>query len=259
MLLYGAPGCGKTFLAMCAAGEFSQRFGFTILHVPTRAVTGLHHSKHCPRIAEIFNLARKNAPSIVIWDEFDGIAESNYYSGRKHQVSVCNELKTQFEGVKKSGDMIIHIATSNNPWNLDQAMLRPGRLENKIHVLPPDTTARREILELETEGASAARELDLDQVATWTENMTTAELCHLVTEALSSKGTLATMNPHETDPLLQMGELEVMIKSNPPTGFAGWLRQAGRILNLPKYESQKDFFPDLLKDVNQYLHQNDGS
>lgn len=245
VLMYGSPGCGKTFLALAAAGEFAQRHGFTVIHVPARAISGIHYSKHTPRIAEIFNLAQKRAPSIVIWDEFDAIAESPVFSGRKHQVSVCTELKTQFEGVIKSKAMVIHIATSNYPWQMEPALMRHGRMGSQIHVTPPDFEARKELLEIYF-GRSELKSdrLDFDRLAEKTDGMTTVEVRAWITGYLDREAQklIAGGKPVE----LEMESVESSLAQHPPRDFRTWLTTASRTLSMPRYQDQRQFFPELL-------------
>lgn len=255
MLLYGTPGCGKTFLSKAVAMEFANRYGFKVINVSQRAIDGLHYTKKCPRIVEIFNLAGEISPSIVIWDEFDGIASPPMFSNRKYNATICSELKAQFEGMVKSEKQIVHIATSNYPWDLEPALMRQGRLGRLIHVLPPDFAARKEIIEFLLVEASVAQDVDYDELSEKTAGMTISEIVKAIKDAgqqTFEKG-VSSINTGRIAPRITMAALKHSIEKYPAVDFRTWLTTATRHLNLPKYQCQREFFQKLLKDANAFL------
>jgi SpoVK/Ycf46/Vps4 family AAA+-type ATPase len=183
ILLYGPPGCGKSFMALAAAGEFKQRYNATVISVPLEAIHGLHWSKQVPRIVHIFDLARRNAPCIVLWDEFDTYAADPRVTGRKYDEKLCTTFKQQFEGMIKCDQPIVHIATSNYPWKLEIPLLRPGRLGRVFYVPPPDDAARRDIIDMLLAGANVDPHLDTDELVERTQGAVISEIKSVVRDA----------------------------------------------------------------------------
>ncbi len=247
MLLYGTPGCGKTFLALAAAGEFAKEYGCSVIHVPTRAIDGLHYSKKCERIVEIFNLAKEHSPSIVIWDEFEALASPPEYSGRKYNATICAELKQQFEGVCKSGAMVLHIATSNYPWMLEPALVRHGRLGGVVHVQPPDGLIRKELFEVMLERGNLADDIDYDQLAQLSAGMSIAEIQKV---AETAKFTIAQgvlrQNEQTELPTIGMDVLTKAISDNPPNEYRTWIAGARQTLAKPTFAAQRERYQNLL-------------
>jgi SpoVK/Ycf46/Vps4 family AAA+-type ATPase len=254
MLLYGTPGCGKTFLARAAAMEFAHRYGFKVIMVPMRAIDGLHYTKKCPRVVELFNLAKKEAPAIVIWDEFDGIASPPMFSNRKYNATICAELKSQFEGVAQSGELVVHIATSNYPWDLEPALMRQGRLGRLIHVKPPDDEARREIIEMMLSGADLAGDVDFAELTGLTDGMTIAEINKALLAGKKETVRLGLAGNGDDPALVGSPVLVNSIAANPAAEYRTWLALARRHLNMPRYECQREFFKGLLVDVESGLN-----
>lgn len=246
MLLYGAPGTGKTFMARAAAGEFAQKFNFTVMHVPHDAIRSLHYTKKLTRIREIFELAKKRAPTLVVWDEFDELATPPRFSGRKYDADVCATLKQEFEGAIQSDKIVLHLATSNHPWQVDPALLRDGRIGAHVHVLPPDFEARKEFWLLFTENAEIADDLDFDQLTRLTEGMTIAEIRE-VYKAVSAEVIRAVMRG-DTERKFQNDDFLRQIAKQPPRHFKTWLAE-GEAAFRGRYTCQRDLFPDLLKDI----------
>ncbi|WP_433825022.1 AAA family ATPase [Actinoplanes sp. CA-015351] len=173
LLLYGPPGCGKTFLARAVAGEMGAAFlSLSITDVLNMWVGSSEKNLH-----DLFESARGHAPCVLFLDEIDALGHkrSQLQSSMR---TVVNQLLTELDGVEGGNDGVFVLAATNAPWDVDAALRRPGRLDRTVLVLPPDRAARAAILEFHLRDRPVAG-IDLDQVAQATEHFSGADLAHL--------------------------------------------------------------------------------
>ncbi|MEU4694800.1 AAA family ATPase [Actinoplanes sp. NPDC023714] len=173
LLLYGPPGCGKTFLARAVAGEMGAAFiSLSITDVLNMWIGSSERNLH-----DLFESARGHAPCVLFLDEIDALGHkrSQLQSSMR---TVVNQLLTELDGVEGGNDGVFVLAATNAPWDVDAALRRPGRLDRTVLVLPPDRPARAAILEYHLRDRPVAG-IDLDAVAAATEHYSGADLAHL--------------------------------------------------------------------------------
>jgi len=177
VLLHGPPGTGKTLLARATAGESGVNF----IRVAGPELMDRYVGESEKAVREVFDRARQTAPTIVFFDEIDGIASVR---GDSHEVTqrVVSQLLTELDSAAENPNLIV-LAATNRKDVIDPALLRPGRLERHIEVPEPDEAARREILAVHTEGKPFAEDVDLDELATETAGLSGAQIEALVREA----------------------------------------------------------------------------
>lgn len=143
LLLYGPPGCSKTMTAKALASES----GLNFLAIKGPEMFDKYVGESERKIREIFNKARASAPSIIFIDEIDAIALDRE-SGESSNVAkqVLNTMLNEIDGVEELKGVVI-IGATNRPDSIDPALLRPGRLDRHVYVSPPDSTARKEIID----------------------------------------------------------------------------------------------------------------
>lgn len=142
LLLWGPPGCGKTFLARAVAGELGARFISVGLH----QILDMWLGNSEKQLHELFELARRTSPCVLFFDEVDAIGHSRMGLGRSAARNVVAQLLTELDGVEFSNEGIFVIGATNQPWDVDPALRRPGRFDRTMLLLPPDIEAREAIL-----------------------------------------------------------------------------------------------------------------
>ncbi|MFB6112335.1 MAG: CDC48 family AAA ATPase [Halobacteriaceae archaeon] len=183
VLLYGPPGTGKTLLAKAVANEAQSNF----ISVKGPELLNKYVGESEKGVREVFAKARENAPTVIFFDEIDSIAGERGQNMGDSGVGerVVSQLLTELDGLEELEDVVV-IATTNRPDLIDNALLRPGRLDRHIHVPIPDEEARRAILAVHTESKPLADDVDLNALARRTEGYVGADL-----EALAREATMA--------------------------------------------------------------------
>ncbi len=180
ILLYGPPGTGKTLLAKAVANEAKNNF----ISVKGPELLNKYVGESEKGVREIFEKARQNAPTVIFFDEIDAIAGKR---GRQMGDSgvgerVVSQLLSELDGIEALEDVVV-IATTNRPDLIDDALMRPGRLDRHIHVPIPDEEARRAIFEVHTKDKPLADNVDLEDLAARTENYVGADIEAVCREA----------------------------------------------------------------------------
>ena len=174
LLLYGPPGCGKTFLARAVAGEMGAAFiSLSITDVLNMWVGSSERNLH-----DLFQSARGHAPCVLFLDEIDALGHKRSQLNSSSMRTVVNQLLTELDGVDGNNDGVFVLAATNAPWDIDSALRRPGRLDRTLLVLPPDRAARAAILEYHLRDRPVAG-IDLGKVADATEHYSGADLAHV--------------------------------------------------------------------------------
>ncbi len=179
ILLYGPPGTGKTLLAKAVANEADSNF--ISLKGPELFDKYVGESERGVR--EVFSKARENAPAVVFFDEIDAIATERGRGAGDASVGerVVSQLLTELDGLEALEDVVV-VATTNRPDLLDDALLRPGRLDRHVHVGAPDEAARREIFGVHTRTRPLSG-VDLDRLAAETDGYVGADVEAVCREA----------------------------------------------------------------------------
>ncbi|AHG04300.1 ATPase AAA [Halobacterium sp. DL1] len=180
VLLYGPPGTGKTLLAKAVANEANSNF----ISVKGPELLNKYVGESEKGVREVFEKARSNAPTVVFFDEIDSIAGERGRGMSDSGVGerVVSQLLTELDGIEELEDVVV-VATTNRPDLIDNALLRPGRLDRHVHVPVPDEEARRAILKVHTRNKPLADDVDLDDLATRTDGYVGADIEALAREA----------------------------------------------------------------------------
>ncbi len=182
ILLYGPPGCGKTYLARATAGEI--RAGFIAVGINDVLDMWIGNSER--NLHELFEQARTHTPCVLFFDEVDALGASRgdmrHHAGRQ----LINQFLAEMDGINSSNEGVLILAATNAPWHLDSAFRRPGRFDRILFVPPPDAPARAAILRLHCRN-KPVREIDYDSLAKKTDHFSGADLKAVVDLAVEKK------------------------------------------------------------------------
>lgn len=160
ILLYGPPGCGKTYIAKATAGECNARF----INVGIEEVLDMWMGESEKKLHNIFEEARGLAPTVIFFDEVEALGRSRSKMGSMPMSVLVNQFLAEMDGIDSRNEEILIMGATNAPWNVDSALMRPGRFDRVIFVPPPDMEARVEILKIKTKG-KPVEEIDYAKIA----------------------------------------------------------------------------------------------
>ena len=181
LLLYGPPGCGKTFIARAVAGELGAKF----ITVSLSDVLDIYIGQSERNLHEVFAAARRNAPCVVFLDEIDALGGKRSNLRHNAMRGTVNQLLTELDGAQSDNDGVFVLAATNHPWDVDNALRRPGRLDRTLLVLPPDQAAREAVLRYHLRDRPIEG-VDLVKLAKKTDGYSGADLAHVCETAAES-------------------------------------------------------------------------
>ncbi len=181
VLLFGPPGTGKTLLAKAVANHTEATF----IHVVGSELVQKYIGEGARLVRDVFEMARKKAPSIIFIDELDAVGAKRLNdagSGDREVQRTLVQLLAEMDGFDSRGEVRI-LGATNRPDILDPALLRPGRFDRLVYVSMPTREARNEILRIHAAGMSVADDVDFEHLAALTEDANGADLKAIVMEA----------------------------------------------------------------------------
>ncbi|GLZ41602.1 hypothetical protein Acsp05_52260 [Actinokineospora sp. NBRC 105648] len=224
LLMYGPPGCGKTFIARAIAGDLGASF----IHVTLADLLSKWIGESEKAIQSVFRDARAAAPCVIFFDEFDALGgrRTSGGGGSQSMRMLVTQLLEELDGVAGANDGVYFLAATNRPWDIDSALRRPGRIDKTVLVLPPDAVARAAIVQGALAG-KPADDVDVVAVAAATEGFSGADLSHLTTTVLQ-QAMVESMDSGALVPVTTAATLAAIGGITPST--TAWFDQVAPVL-----------------------------
>jgi ATPase family associated with various cellular activities (AAA)/AAA+ lid domain/Tetratricopeptide repeat len=173
LLLYGPPGCGKTFIARAVAGELGAQF----MTVSFADVIDMYVGQSERNIRQLFATARQISPCVLFLDEVDAIGQKRSQLRNSAMRTAVNQLLLELDDVSAANEGVFILGASNHPWDVDSALRRPGRFDRMLLVLPPDAPAREAVFRFHLKDRPVAG-IDLTRLAALTDGYSAADIAH---------------------------------------------------------------------------------
>jgi SpoVK/Ycf46/Vps4 family AAA+-type ATPase len=241
LLLYGPPGCGKTFLARAVAGELQARF----LSVSLADVLDMYIGNSEKNVKELFEVARASAPCVLFLDELDAIGQKRTLTRNSGMRTTVNQLLTELDGIGTDNEGVYVLGATNHPWDVDPALRRPGRLDRTLLVLPPDQEAREAILRYHLRDRPVEN-IDVRRIAKRTAGFSGADLAHICDTA-SEHALMSSAESGEVR-MIGMADIEAALAEVRPS-IGPWLETAR---NVALFANQSGEYDELAKYLRRH-------
>lgn len=245
ILLYGPPGCGKTYVARATAGELGARFVSVSLH----DVIDKYWGESEKLVHGIFEHARRNKPTVVFFDEFDALGGPRGRSESQFWKTLVDQLLQEMDGVAGRNKDVLLLAATNVPWNVDAAFRRPGRFDRVLLVTPPDEAAREVLLRRSLAALPGGERVDVAALVRGTELFSGADLrslCERASERAIERS-LESSRVHEVTP-----EDFARAVSQAKSSVTEWLATARNHARYSNEGGQYDELVEFLKRVKKW-------
>jgi transitional endoplasmic reticulum ATPase len=239
ILLYGPPGCGKTHLARATAGQVNAQF----ISVGINDILDMWIGASEKNLHELFELARRNTPCVLFFDEVDALGASRSDMKQSAGRHLINQFLSEMDGINASNDGLLILAATNAPWHLDAAFRRPGRFDRIIFVQPPDEKGRASILQVILKD-KPVKDIDFEKIAKETKDFSGADLEAVIDQAIEEK-LRESFKTGKPEPITTKDLLQAVKKVIPST--KEWFTTAR---NYALYANEAGLYDEILTYLN---------
>lgn len=242
VLLYGPPGCGKTLLARATAGECKASF----FNIEVSDVLDMYIGESEQKLHAIFEKARNETPCVLFFDELEALAGKREHSRNNSFANIVSQFLTELDGFSQKNDGVLVLASTNTPWAIDPAFLRPGRFDRLFFVTPPDKSARLGILEHYLNDRPSNDDIDLTVIANKTSGYSGADLANII-EMAADEAIDASIEAGHDVAINQEHVKEALSQSRDTT--SEWLTTAR---NYARYANDGGRYNDVLEFIKKH-------
>lgn len=239
ILLYGPPGCGKTFIAKATAGEVNARF----ISVGLNDILDMWIGNSEKNLHEVFERARTFAPCVLFFDEIDALGASRSDMRQSNGRHLINQFLQELDGVDSNNDGVLVLGATNSPWHLDPAFRRPGRFDRIIFVPPPDEAARESIFRLKL-AEKPIEQIDYSKLVKTCKDFSGADIEAVIDMAIEDK-LMDSIREGKPLPLQTKDLLKAVERHRAST--REWFGQAK---NFAVYANESGLYDDILRYMN---------
>jgi SpoVK/Ycf46/Vps4 family AAA+-type ATPase len=233
ILLYGPPGCGKTFFAKAIATEC----GATFFNVEIDDILDMWMGQSEKNIAALFTAARAQRPCVVFIDEIDALGRSRNRSQHTSITTTVNKFLAELDGLESDNENILILGATNAVWDVDCAFKRPGRFDRVIFVPPPDEASREEIFRLGLVKLPMSDGIDAASLAQQTDKFSGADIQGLLDRA--AEKVLEEILESGKERMITGKDIQVVLKLTRPSTLE-WLESAKNYVEFANATGQYD-------------------
>ncbi len=242
VLLYGPPGCGKTLLARATAGECNASF----FNIEISDVLDMYIGESERKLHDLFEKARAETPSVVFFDEIEALAGKREHARNSSSSNIVSQMLMELDGFSQNNSQVLVLASTNVPWAIDPAFLRPGRFDRVLFVPPPDKAARAGILAHHMKDRPGEQSIDYELLAARTSGFSGADLANLIDMA-ADEAIEESMSSGKELPITPSHFKTAMSECRPTT--TEWLTTAR---NYARYANDGGRYDDVIDFIKRY-------
>jgi SpoVK/Ycf46/Vps4 family AAA+-type ATPase len=240
LLLYGPPGCGKGFVARALAGELAATF----INVSINEVLDMYLGSSEQNLHDLFVFARARAPAVIFFDELDALGRKRTQLRSDALRTTVNQLLSELDGIGSDNENVFVLGATNQPWDIDPALRRPGRFDRTLLVLPPDAAAREAIFRTHLQERPIAS-IDLRRLAALSDGFSGADIAH-VCDTAAEKAMIDAMRGGELR-MIEMRDLEAALGEVRPS-LNAWFEIARNVVTFAGGDGSYD-------ELREYMRQ----